>query len=547
MTAKVFICWSGQRGLRIAEALQAWLGEIFTNDVLTAHVSSGIEKGVPWQGALQYELDQAHIGILCLTPEALRSPWISYEAGMLVRCLSTPNTNGMAGALHLQANRRLFTFLIGVKSSELEGPLAAFQSTDGQDSADTNRLLQALFGTLPAGKARHELSEKLFGPWPELWNALTQRLAVIPSALLTDVWPGFADLFRRKTFDEPTAACVSQHWLARYDGVRGTIATLVERRTLVERACRKYVLELLRDLELELDKYGTATAELIGRRFTIAPNGMLNIDPPGLEVASEERRARVRRLVARISDPSQAPFFDEAAHFDRLESFTERESLVHRMIPMVEELADLVHARSSLKTSMCVTSEALEHWPEPAACFKLTLAALRADRRPVEVPNARKVNVEVQFRTTNWDFDRIMYSAYLKRRLACGDGCAVFRESVVEFAEGAVERARIIESHPEGSFSANKRPAQVGSASTLQVWFALQAIDALKRSDLSAELCQRIEKLANDTLTFVRGLGTPHDLLREYADDIRQRYATRTGIASSTTNVSSQQDPTIVF
>jgi hypothetical protein len=541
MTTKVFICWSGQRGLRIAESLRDWLSKtVFNDDLVEARVSSGIEKGALWRVELQEQLENSDVGLLCLTPEALRSPWISYEAGMLARdlCLG-PRPDG---AQQVSAPRRLFTFLLGVKSSELEGPLSAFQSTDGDDSDDTHRLVHALFATLPPERGTKDLAAQLVKSWPKSWQSLNQRLAVIPSASLVEVWPGFANLFRRKTFDEPTAACLSQDWLARYNGIRDTIAALVEHRTLVTRTCRPYAVELLRDLELALDEYAMVTAQLIGRRFDVAPDGTLQFDRPGIEVACEERRARVRRLVSRLADPAQAPFFDEAAHFDTLEVFTERESLVHRMIPLVEELAEYVHALSTSDKPPMVTLKNLEEWPEPAACFKLTLAALRADLPPAEIPNARKVDVEVQFRTTNWDFDRIMYAVYLKHRLACGEASAALRETVVEFAETAVERARLRETESASSSPASKRPVTVGSASTLQLWFALDAIDALRQTEQSAELCLRIQKLADDALTFVSGLGTPHDLLREYAEVIRQRYSTRAEAQPSAARTSQRLD-----
>jgi hypothetical protein len=455
---------------------------------------------------------------------------------------------GPDDAQQVSAPRHLFTFLLGVKSSELEGPLAAFQSTDGRDSDDTHRLVHALFAALPPEHRTEKLAGQLVKSWPESWQSLNQRFAVIPSPSLVEVWPGFANLFRRKTFDEPTAACLGQNWLARYNGVRDTIAALVEQRTLVERTCRLYVVELLRDLELALDGYAMVTAQLIGCRFEVGPDGALQFDRPGLEVACEERRARVRRLVARLADPAQAPFFDEAAHFDTLEVFTERENLIRRLVPLVEELTDLVHALETSGKAPGVASNHLnlKEWPEPAACFKLTLAALRAHLPPTEIPNARKVDVEVQFRTTNWDFDRIMYAVYLKHRLACGDACAPFRETVVEFAETAVERARLSEAEAASSSRGSKRPTAVGSPSTLQLWFALDAIDALKQTELPAELCLRIQKVADDALTFVKGLGVPHDLLREYAEKIRQRYSTRTEAQPSAARASKRLDqPTL--
>ena len=51
-------------------------------------MSTQIEKGTEWFEELRNALDNAHCGILCLTPEAIGSPWIHFEAGLLVQALS---------------------------------------------------------------------------------------------------------------------------------------------------------------------------------------------------------------------------------------------------------------------------------------------------------------------------------------------------------------------------------------------------------------------------------------------------------------------------
>lgn len=55
-------------------------------------ISTKIGKGTEWFDELRNALNNADCGILCLTPEAIGSPWVHFEAGLLVRELGVgPN------------------------------------------------------------------------------------------------------------------------------------------------------------------------------------------------------------------------------------------------------------------------------------------------------------------------------------------------------------------------------------------------------------------------------------------------------------------------
>jgi len=93
MSTKVFLCWSGTRSRRFAEILQDWLSKVLRPS-LQPVVSTQIEKGSPWIDELRNALDNSDCGILCLTAEAVGSPWVHFEAGLLVRALSTSSKPG---------------------------------------------------------------------------------------------------------------------------------------------------------------------------------------------------------------------------------------------------------------------------------------------------------------------------------------------------------------------------------------------------------------------------------------------------------------------
>lgn len=69
-------------------------------------------SGVRWTDALAAELGDASFGIVCLTPENLREPWILFEAGAL-----TKHAKGRACCLLLRA----------LAPADVTGPLAQFQ------------------------------------------------------------------------------------------------------------------------------------------------------------------------------------------------------------------------------------------------------------------------------------------------------------------------------------------------------------------------------------------------------------------------------------
>lgn len=110
---KIFISWSGETSRQVAVVLRDWLPSVIQSVV--PYVSSeDINKGVRWSSDISGELDSTSFGIICLTPENLDAPWIHFEAGALSKAVD---------------KSRVAPFLLGVKSSEVKGPLVQFQST----------------------------------------------------------------------------------------------------------------------------------------------------------------------------------------------------------------------------------------------------------------------------------------------------------------------------------------------------------------------------------------------------------------------------------
>jgi len=77
------LSWSGDRSKAAAEGLGAWLAKVI--QAVEPWISSGIEKGGRWQSEIAERLDEAKVGIVCLTSGHLTAPWILFEAANVSR------------------------------------------------------------------------------------------------------------------------------------------------------------------------------------------------------------------------------------------------------------------------------------------------------------------------------------------------------------------------------------------------------------------------------------------------------------------------------
>lgn len=116
---KVFICWSGDRSMRIAEFLHNWLPTVHQN-IDPFMSDEDIGKGAIWRGRLSRELAKANFGIVCLTPENLSAPWLHFEVGALSKI----------------AESRVVPILFQLKASDVHGPLSDFQAAAALDNKE---------------------------------------------------------------------------------------------------------------------------------------------------------------------------------------------------------------------------------------------------------------------------------------------------------------------------------------------------------------------------------------------------------------------------
>lgn len=160
---QVFISWSGERSGDLASSLKNWLPKVL-QAVRPWISSTSIDAGIRWSPEVAQALHQIQFGIVCLTPENLREPWILFEAGALSKMVS---------------EARVVPYLLGLEPRELEGPLAQFQAVRA-DKAGTKSLIQSLNSAASDRAITGEaLNETLEMWWPKL-EADVQRLLASP-------------------------------------------------------------------------------------------------------------------------------------------------------------------------------------------------------------------------------------------------------------------------------------------------------------------------------------------------------------------------------
>jgi hypothetical protein len=319
MSTKVFLCWSGTRSRHFAEIVKEWLPKVL-GDSLKPEMSTQIEKGSAWFEELRSALDNSDCGVLCLTAEAVGSPWVHFEAGLLVRELSTSSKPEMTQT----KERRVFPLLCDITGEVLKGPLSAYQSTSARDQNDVLRLVEGIYQIMPANERRAiaEVTKSL----RDGWDALQASLSDIPYIGLEEILPEFTDLFRRKTFQESMYDCLNQDWHSRYNGARDTLNKLKEHKPEeLKEACGPFVSDVYVALMASLDAYSMGLSKLLGTGDSPidAKTGQLLFNNPGIATACEKHRKRILELVARLSDKKQAPTFDEAFRFEEAEAFEE--------------------------------------------------------------------------------------------------------------------------------------------------------------------------------------------------------------------------------
>jgi hypothetical protein len=167
---KVFISWSGVKARRVAVALKGFLQDV--NQGTNVWFSdSDIAAGQRWGMELANQLDKSEFGIICVTYEALQSPWVLFEAGALGRSVQ---------------GGRVCPYLIDLTRRELAGPLTQFQAKEATKSQTWELVLAINFGMASGSLPEQRLEKYFITFWPALEaeiSAVNRDIRALPLEL----------------------------------------------------------------------------------------------------------------------------------------------------------------------------------------------------------------------------------------------------------------------------------------------------------------------------------------------------------------------------
>ena len=160
---EMFISWSGTRSKHIARALWGWLPELIM--ILKPWMSNeDILAGAWWGTEIREHLKISEFGIICVTPENLREPWILFEAGALA--------NRMGKSF-------VCPYLFELQPSDIEGPLAQFQC-EGADQDGTLDLVRSINSRLRALGRESREERSVASQFEKWWPDLKKNLEETP-------------------------------------------------------------------------------------------------------------------------------------------------------------------------------------------------------------------------------------------------------------------------------------------------------------------------------------------------------------------------------
>jgi hypothetical protein len=184
---KVFVSWSGKRSRLYAEKLVEWLPRVI-NALKPWMSDKDIGAGIPWFEKIGKTLASNKIGLICVTPENMDAPWLTFEAGALSKAFKAA---------------RVCPILFGLDPAELTGPLSQFQSTKFEEKS-MRKLLNDLNDLRGSSKLDKEILEDTFNlRWPQLKKTI-EKLSTTEIECGPRCWDGVLKVLTGPTFPEPS-------------------------------------------------------------------------------------------------------------------------------------------------------------------------------------------------------------------------------------------------------------------------------------------------------------------------------------------------------
>ena len=157
---KVFISWSGKTSGELAKILRDWLPSVI-QAVKPYYSPDDITKGTRGNSINAKELEEAGVGLLCLTRENLEAPWIMFEAGALSK--------------KLEKSRVCPILFGGLETTDLKGPLVQFQAAKF-NKEEIRKMLTMANKELGDDALESKVLGSVFEKW---WPELEQKVQAL--------------------------------------------------------------------------------------------------------------------------------------------------------------------------------------------------------------------------------------------------------------------------------------------------------------------------------------------------------------------------------
>jgi len=172
----VFLSWSGKKSRAIAIAFHNWLPYVI--QAAKPFISSGdIDKGKRWSEVLADKLSEVSYGIICITRENYKEPWINFEAGAISKAIDASYVS---------------PFLFDIDPALIQGPLQQFQFTVN-DKDDIFDLIRSINNRLDfKQQLTYQVLKGEFDTW---WHRLEMDLKEVAEMPDAETQTGFDWLY----------------------------------------------------------------------------------------------------------------------------------------------------------------------------------------------------------------------------------------------------------------------------------------------------------------------------------------------------------------
>jgi hypothetical protein len=155
---QVFISWSGDKSRDVAAALRSWLPHVLQG--ISPFVSSrDLSAGSRWAVEIAERLKDAEFGLVCVTRDNQREPWLNFEAGAIAKKLDVS---------------RVVPLAIDLPPAEISHPLGQFQATR-INREGINEVVRSINEASSSSLSQENLAAAIEKWWPDLEEDL-QRI-----------------------------------------------------------------------------------------------------------------------------------------------------------------------------------------------------------------------------------------------------------------------------------------------------------------------------------------------------------------------------------